>query len=489
MSEPTAIRDIDRSLVTGIAWTALLRWASQLISWAATFYAARLLAPGDFGLIAMAMVAIGLARMVQEFGLDAILVQDRSIVGDRHARLAGMLIAFGVLLFAGYLAVSGLVAGFFREPRVQSIIAVLGLLFIFDAVQIVPYAELQRQLQYRRLAIVLFAQAFVASIALAAAVTWGLGTWSLVINQLAGEVAVTALLLHWAPYRIAWPRDLANLAKPLIQGWRMLASRIAWYAYSNADQAIIGRVLGKDLLGAYSFALTLSSVAQKEIGAVVSKVTPGIFSEVQGRRAELRRYFLLLTEFLTLLAFPLTIGLALVADLLIPLLLGDQWREVVPPLRWMCIASAFIASQLMIAHVLLWTGQFRVNMWCTIIPGAAIPLAILVAVNSGLEAVGMAWAIVLPLASIPPFYFAFRTIDISLRHWLGAVLPATIASALMALAVIAVRLALPDGLAAGVQAVIAVATGAVTYPVALWLLFGSRVREIIGLARSLRRRD
>lgn len=488
MSDSTVVRDVDRSLVTGIAWTATLRWASQLISWAATFYAARLLAPGDFGLIAMAMVAIGLARMVQEFGLDAILVQDRSIVGDRRARLAGMLIAFGVLLCAGYLLASGFVAGFFREPKVQSIVAALGLLFVFDAVQIVPYAELQRQLQYRRLAIVLFTQAFVVSVALVAAVTFGLGTWSLVINQLAGEAAVTALLLFWAPYRIAWPRDVANLAKPLMQGWRMLASRIAWYAYSNADQTIIGRVLGKDLLGVYSFALTLSTVAQKEVGSVVAKVAPGIFSEVQGRRDVLRRYFLLLTEFLTILAFPLAIGLALVADLLIPLLLGDQWREVVPPLRWMCLASAFIASQLMIAHVLLWTGQFRVNMWCTIIPGAAIPLAILVTVNSGLEAVGMAWAFVLPLASIPPFYFAFKTIDISLRHWFAAIRPATTATVLMALAVILVRLGLPDGLSVGVRTAVAIAVGAATYPLALWLLFSRRVNEIVTLVKDLRRR-
>jgi O-antigen/teichoic acid export membrane protein len=488
MSDSAVVHEVDRSLVTGIAWTAVLRWASQLISWGATFYAAHVLVPGDFGLIAMAMVAIGLARMVQEFGLDAILVQDRGIVGDRQARMAGMLIAFGVLLCIAYYLASGFVARFFGEPKVGSMVAALGLLFVFDAIQIVPYAELQRRLEYRRLAIVLFTQAAVVSVALVTAVSVGLGTWSLVFNQLAGEAAVTALLLYWAPYRVAWPREMANLARPLMQGWRMLVSRFIWYAYTTADQTIIGRVLGKDLLGTYSFALTLSAVAQREIGAVVSKVAPGIFSEVQGRRDELRRYFLLLTEFVTILSFPLTIGLALVADLLIPLLLGEQWRGVVPPLRWLCACSVLMTSQLMVAHVLLWTGQFRVNMWCTVIPGAVIPVAILLAVNAGLEAIAIAWTVALTLASVPPFYFALRTINISLRPWINAILPATTACALMAVAVLTVRYELPGQLAAGVQTAVAVAVGAVTYPAALWLLFRGRMQEMFQFTRHLRDR-
>ena len=67
----------------------------------------------------------------------------------------------------------------------------------------------------------------------------------------------------------------------------LAASRIAWYGYTNIDQTLVGRVLGKDALGAYSFAVTFSTIAQQEVGAVVSRVVPGIFSEIQDQRAEL----------------------------------------------------------------------------------------------------------------------------------------------------------------------------------------------------------
>ncbi|HEY1126146.1 MAG TPA: hypothetical protein VGF83_00135, partial [Actinomycetota bacterium] len=55
-------RRLDRSLVSGIAWTVAFRWIAQVISWAATLYVARILVPGDYGLVAMATVPIGFAR-------------------------------------------------------------------------------------------------------------------------------------------------------------------------------------------------------------------------------------------------------------------------------------------------------------------------------------------------------------------------------------------------------------------------------------------
>jgi O-antigen/teichoic acid export membrane protein len=488
MGTPADAGAIDRSLVSGIAWIAALRWAAQLLSWAAMLYVARILAPADFGLVAMAMLAIGLARLVQELGLDAILVQDRGLVGEVRAELAGFLVGFGMLLCGAYLLAAPWVAAFFGEPQVATLVMALSLLFLFDCVQVVPTAELQRRLQFRRLAIVNFAQASTTSLALAAAASFGFGTWSLVFNQLAGEAAATILLLAWAPYAVAWPRNLRALARPLLQGWRMLASRIAWYGYTNADQAIIGRVLGKEMLGAYGFALTFSTIPQREIGSVIGRVAPGIFSEVQERPDQLRRYFLLLTEFFTLIAFPVALGLALVADLLIPVALGAQWDAVIAPLRWLCIYAAFHASQIMLTHVLLWTGQFRVNMWCSILGAVLIPLSLLFAVRFGLEAVAIAWVMVFPLADLPAFYFAFRTIRIGPGDWLRAIAPALVSSALMTAGVMLVRVLGPGDWQSSSRLALAIAAGAAIYAAALGLLFRARMAAMIRFAGSLRRR-
>jgi O-antigen/teichoic acid export membrane protein len=383
--------------------------------------------------------------------------------------------------------VAPLIAVFFKEPRVTAIIVALSLLFLFDSIQVVPYALLQRSLQFRRLAIVSFVQIAVTSIVLAAAVSFRLGPWSLVASKLAGELAVTILLLIWQPYSVAWPSGIRQLARPLLQGWRNLAARFAWYGYSNADQTIIGRVLGADSLGAYSFAASLSAIPQQEIGGVVSRVIPGLFSEVQARRGELRRYFLLLTEFVTVLSFPIAFGLALTADLVVPLALGDQWDAVVVPLRLLCFYSAYLSSQMMLSHVLIWTGQFRVNMWCSILAGIAMPLVLLWAVRYGLAGIGWAWVLVFPAANIPAFVYAFRTVQVTTRNWLNACTPAAVASALMAVAVLGLRRALPADVPLLAVTVASVAVGIVAYCATLWGFFHGRIRVLIALAGTLRK--
>jgi O-antigen/teichoic acid export membrane protein len=121
---------LDHALVSGIAWTAILRWSAQGVSWVATFLAARLLLPADYGIVSMATLGIGFLRMVEDFGLDSILVQDRSIQGRQQARLAGLIIATGVVFCLAFLALAHSIAGFFKEPQVAGAIGALSLLFI-----------------------------------------------------------------------------------------------------------------------------------------------------------------------------------------------------------------------------------------------------------------------------------------------------------------------------------------------------------------------
>jgi PST family polysaccharide transporter len=470
-----------------MAWTAALRWPAQVISWAATAYAARQLGPAHYGLVSMAMIAIGLVRMVEDFGLDAILVQDRSIVGEQQARLAGFILAAGAVLCVLFVALAQPVALFFDEPQVAPIVALLSMLCLLDAVQVVPRANLQREMKFAHLAWAQFLQVIVTQGTLIVGAHQGWGVWSLVFNTLAGSLAVTLLLLVWCPYAVRWPAQARGLARPLMQGWRVLASRIAYYAYSNADQVVVGRFIGKEGLGAYSFATTLSTTLSQEIASVVSKVVPGIFSAVQSDRRELRRYFLVLTELVAYLTLPISIGLALTADYAVRIVLGPQWESVILPLRILCIYAALYTSQLLIGPVLMWTGQFRANMWCSVLAGIGLPLGFLVGTKWGLPGVAWAWSIVFPLVNLPAMVIAFRTMGAGFADWLLALAPAALASVALAAALIATRVALPDQMPIAAAAALVIGAGAAAYLAALALLFRRRVLAMWRFLLALRR--
>jgi len=479
-------RLLDRALVSGIAWTAALRWTAQALSWTATFYAARLIAPGDYGIVSMATLGIGLVRIVEDFGLDSILVQDRSIVGVQQARLAGFILAIGVALCVVFLLAAKPIAAFFDEPQVAWAITALSALFITDAIQVVPRAALQRALEFRRFAFVALVQTVATQSVVVAGAIAGWGFWALIAGSVAGGVAITLLLVAWHPYTVQWPRDLATLARPLRQGWRVIAQRIAWYSINSSDQTVIGRVLGKDALGAYSFAMTLANQPFQEVSSIVSRVVPGVFSRVQDRRDELRRYFLTLTEFLAYLTLPISVGLGLTADLVVRVVLGPAWDAVIAPLRLLCIYTAFQGCQILVAHVLMWTGQFRAIMWCTIFAAAVLPVGFIVGSSWGLPGIALVWAILYPLVNIPPLVIGFRTISVSFGDWLRTIVPAGSACLVMSAVVLAVRVELPAGISDVAALAITASAGAATYALVLLLLFRRRLHGIVGLVRAAR---
>src|SRR5207245_4835463 len=116
------------------------------------------------------------------------------------------------------------------------------------------------------------------------------------------------------PHHLLWPRDPRSIAHAMHLGWYVVISQLCWYVYSHADLTIVGRVLGTAPLGAYTKGSDIASIPADRISTLVGQVTPAVFSAAQNDKAALRRYLLAVTEGLALLTFPMSVGLALVAD-------------------------------------------------------------------------------------------------------------------------------------------------------------------------------
>jgi PST family polysaccharide transporter len=432
------------------------------------------------------MIPVGFLRLVEDFGIDAVLVQNRDMSDDRIRRLGGFVLLVGVCGMVLLTLGSPLAASYFGEPTLAPIVAWASLLILFDALQVVPRAMLQRQLRFRALAGVYVVQVAVTSIALVSIAYSGHGYLALLFNNISGAAAATVLLFALSPTWFRWPGALSDLRVPLFQGWRMLVSRMAWYACANVDSTAVGRSLGKDALGNYQFALTFSTIAVQELSGLITRVAPGIFSATQKDLPALRRYFLLLTEGLTCLAFPMCAGIALTADVLVMATIGPGWSGVVGPLRGLCLYSALIVSQVLVSQVLVWTGQFRANMWINVLSLFVTPLVAFTGARYSTTAV--AWALVAGWApaALPGVFIALRTMKMPLPDYLRSLRPALVGCALMSVVVLAVRSLLPNDLPPIVSLGIQALSGAAAYFAVLALLFRNRMRTLYELIRAAR---
>ena len=481
-----ATQGLDRSLVQGIAWTAVWRWLAQAVSWLGTLYVARILTPGDYGLVAMATIPIGFARLIEDLGLDAIILQDRSLTQDELRRLAGAALGLGAGLTVLFLGLSIPISLYFREPQVAGIVCALSVTFILDSLQILPRALLQRDLQFRTLAWINGLQVMAAAAVMVTAAWAGLSYWALVVNTIVSYGMVTVVLYLYRPFAPAWPTEVRRLARALMSGWNILVSRMAYYGYSSADSTIIGRLLGKEALGVFGFASTFAALPVREVTSLVSGVVPGVFTAVQSDRPALRRYFFLLTEAISLLTLPAAFGLAVTADDFVLLALGEKWRGVIEPLRLMSLYMAIYSCQSLLGHVLLWTGHFSANMWLSLFALLILPGCFYIGAQYDLTGVALAWIVGFPLALLPGIVIVKRILDISWSQYWVPYRPALTGCLCMVAAVATLRLVLPadwhHAWRLGIQAF----AGAAVYVAVMWLAFGERIRALYQTVRDTR---
>ena len=471
-------QDMDRTLFHGIAWTALGRWTAQGISWVGTFYVARILTPADYGLVAMAAIPIGLVRLIEDLGLDAIILQDRTLTKEQLRWLTGAAILLSMVLTILFIGLSIPISLYFKEPQVALIVSVLSLTFLIDALQVLPRALLQRDLQFRTLAMINALQVTIASATMVLAALAGWVYWALVINTLVSYGLVTIILYLYRPFVPAWPREIHQLTRSLTAGWKMLVTRIAYYGYSSADSMIVGRYLGKEALGIFGFATTLSALPSREVTSLVSGVVPGVFTTVQASKTELRRYYFLLTEATAYLALPAAFGLAITADDFVLLALGDTWTAVIAPLQLLCIYTAIFSSQALVAHVLLWTGHFSTIMWLSLLALAVLPACFYFGAAYGLVGIAAGWLIGFPLSNFPAFIYVNRLLASSWTDYWHTFKPALAGCVVMLGVVALVRLLLPEEWHHALRLTIQSSAGALTYAGFMLLAFGDRVREM-----------
>jgi PST family polysaccharide transporter len=481
-------RQLDRTLMHGVAWTGAMKWATQVVSWGATLVIARLLTPADYGLLTMATVYLGFIQLVNEFGLGPAIIKHRDLTETQIAGLGSLSVWMGIGWWVISIAAGFILAAFYEESAVQWIVAALGFTLVTTAVKVLPRALLSRDLRFKRVAAIDAIEALTGSICTLAFAAMGLRYWSLVYGGIIGSGISALVALRWAPHRRQWPREFQSLIPSLQMGWHIVVSRFAWYLYSNADFAIVGRIFDKVTLGGYGFAWTIASIPVTRISSLVAQVTPAIFSAVQHNKAEFRRYVLKLTEGLALITFPFSMGVALVAREFVLVALGEQWKVAIVPLQLLSLYAGFRAVTTLHSQILQYAGRSRDQMRYSVLALLVLPPLFYIGGKlMGISGVAWAWIIGFPLVMIPPCRAVFEVTEMKASEYLRALAPAILASAAMAAVVWGVESFLPVEITALQRLLIQSAAGALTYAALIFGFQRKQIRVLMSMIGQLRR--
>lgn len=426
--------------------------------------------------------------MVNEFGLGAAIIQNRELTRDQISQIGGVAALGGGTFTIVSIALAKPIALFFGEDAVATVVMALSVTFLLGGMRTVPRSLLAREYRFRRLAVIDGLEAASLSTITLILAILGFSYWSLVIGSIAASLVGTCAILIAHPHKIAIPVSFTNIRVSVEFGWNVVATRIAWYAYSNADFMVVGRFLGANALGAYTIGWNLANIPVERISSLVTRVALSIFSGVQQEPASLRRYLLGLTEGIAMIAFPASIGLALVAPEFVLVVLGGKWETAILPLRILAFYAGFRSITTVLPQVLVATGNARKVMHYSLISLTVLPIAFIAGTRWGTAGVAAAWIVAFPWVTVP---FVMRE-ALMISQTTGAIYvrclwPAVSATIVMSAAVLAAKLAFPNGTPIAVILTVQVFVGIAAYTAIVWTWHKERVRAFVRLIKDSRK--
>lgn len=454
-----------------------------------TIILARLLTQADFGLASYAFLVINYLEIMRGLGIGpALIYYDKD--PERTSSGFWLGLGMGLVMFALTWMIAPFIGYFFNDTRAIPIIRALTLTFPIAAFNTVPYAMLRKSLAFKRKFIPEFIRAMSKGLIAIVLALLGFGVWSLIIGQMVGAVfAMVALwwLVRWRPSFNFNP----HLARSLLSyGINIISVMLVRVVLSNIDYVFVGRFLGTEALGVYTLAFRMPQFLILQFASVMSQVLFPAYAKMRHDPAALRRGFLTTISYVSMVAVPVGLGLALVAKPFVLTVLTEKWIETIPVISAISISVLVRVLTFNSGEVYKAQGRPEILRKVQFVRLALLtPLLWWAVTGPGtLIAVGWSHAAVSCVATMIHFALIRQVLGIPIKTIMETLRPAVTSGAVMTLVVWGTLLLLADALPV-VQLVVSVAIGALTYgSVAWWLQREAVIRIGYTLRAALVRR-
>ena len=379
-----------------MAW----RFGMRILGLVSTLVLVRLLAPADFGLIALAtgfMQSVdGLMSLGTEEAVIRVRAPDRGVYETAFTLTALRgLVASLLVAAAAYPA-----ARFFGEARLGPVLLVVALLPVLDGLGNIGAVDFRRNMTFHK-EFALMVLPKLGGILVAILAAFLLRSYvAMLCGILVNRVLRTAMTYVMHPFR---PRIS-------LRAWRALVGYSVWtwvlslaaLLRDRSDSLFLGRMTGVSTLGFYSVGAEVAALPMTELIEPLGRASFAAFAAARHEGAAVGEIFVRLIGFSALLALPMGLGLSAVAAPLTRLALGPGWEAAVPVLQVLSVAGTMLvfghlSQHLLSAHALLGRlvgitlvgAALRIGLLVVLIPrfgatGAAVAAALAIGVEQGL---------------------------------------------------------------------------------------------------------
>lgn len=471
-------------VIHSVKWLGLARLVGQGTAALMSVVVVRLLEPADYGVMAVALIFLGVILLLNEMGLGAALVQRETLERREIEQVFGLLLVVNLMLYAAVYYTAPFIAVLFKEPRITPIIQLVALRLPLIALLVVPRAMLQREMRFQVKSMVDLAGMVSASSATLVLAMLGYGVWALACGVLFGAV-VEIMGMYVASGHWVRPRfSVRGMRGQAVFGGYLTLDRLLWYTYTQSDAVIVGRLIGNESLGFYYVAKKFASLPLDVSGGIFTEVGFSAYSRIQHDRRRLREHYCKVARMASFFSVPVCFGISAVAPEAVPVVFGSRWVEVILPLQFIALITPLRQLNSLSTPALLAIGKPEVNVINLLIAMTIMPGAFLVGSQWGLTGVALAWSLAYPVYFLIMLARSLPILGVPGNRYFGGIWPAFVAGGAMYGTVKLSRLALQSTDAPlALTLAVYICVGAIAYSGAICLIRRTLVQEFLTLIK------
>lgn len=328
--------------IRGLFFKLFEQGGSAIITLVVQIVMARILAPSEFGMLAIILVFVNVGNVLVQSGLNTAIVQSKNVGEKDFSTVFWMSLVVSTVLYVAVFVSAPAVSAFYRMPRVVWPLRVLVLVLIVNAYNSIQEAIVARDLQFNKTFRATITAGIVSGALGISAALAGFGIWALVVQQIVQQVVKCIALAKQIPWRPRLEFDGRRAIVLFRFSWKLLVSGIMDQLYQSLSDLIIGRVFTSTDLGYVSQGKKYPQALGVMLDGAIQPVMLSAVSRVQEDVSNVKRLARRGLKTSTYLIVPSMTLFAILAPQLVRLLLGPKWLPSVPFLQMYCFVYALL---------------------------------------------------------------------------------------------------------------------------------------------------
>ncbi len=417
------MESLKQKTISGLIWNFFEKLSVRLGQFVFSIILARLLTPDDFGLIAIIMFFLNISQVFIESGFSKALIQKLDRTQEDFSTVFVFNLVLSLFFYLFLFVLAPFISSFYNEPQLTSLIRVLSLILVVNALVIVQNVKLQIAVDFKKQANFNLISILSSGLVGIACAYFGFGVWSLVVQSLAFSIINLILYSVFVRWKISLHFSKTNFKQMWRYSSNLLFAGIVAVISSNICNLLIGKFYSVKSLGFYHRANSFTTIASDSVSQSIQQVTFPVLSQLQNDKDKILSSYKKMLKMSAFIIFPTMALLSSLAEPIVKVLLTDEWLPVIPLLQLMAFKRFLYPLEAVNVNMLNANGRSDLFLKMDLLTFPITILALLITLQFGVKAIVIGQVICAPIHYIINTYAPGKLFGYNVFKQLKDILP------------------------------------------------------------------